>query len=55
MWCEWMDLKRINMLETPLNEISSLNDPWEAQYTDVLITFHLKNNFFLRYHELLFL
>ena len=30
MWCEWMDLKRIYMSETPLKDISLLNDPWEA-------------------------
>ena len=30
MWCECMDLKRINISEPLKKEISSCNDPWEA-------------------------
>ncbi len=30
MWCEWMDLKRINVPEVSTNDISSWTDPWEA-------------------------
>ncbi len=30
MWCEWIDLKRINMSELSTNDISSCTDPWEG-------------------------
>tara|TARA_B100000214_G_scaffold375150_1_gene360332 strand:+ start:676 stop:885 length:210 start_codon:yes stop_codon:yes gene_type:complete len=30
MWCEWMDLKKINMPEISTNKFNSLNDPWEV-------------------------
>jgi len=30
MWCEWMDLKKINISETyPYNDSSNLTDPWD--------------------------
>tara|TARA_Y100001968_G_scaffold224774_1_gene207492 strand:- start:396 stop:608 length:213 start_codon:yes stop_codon:yes gene_type:complete len=29
VWFEWIDLKRINKSEIPLNEISLLNDLWD--------------------------
>ena len=30
MWCEWMDLKRINVSETFNDNMSSLTDPWDS-------------------------
>ncbi|WP_269605256.1 hypothetical protein [Prochlorococcus marinus] len=30
MWCEWLDLKKINVSELSVNDISSLNDPWKG-------------------------
>tara|TARA_Y100000766_G_C18344115_1_gene336301 strand:- start:124 stop:333 length:210 start_codon:yes stop_codon:yes gene_type:complete len=30
MWCEWMDLKRINVSETFSNDNSSWADPWQV-------------------------
>ena len=30
MWCEWIDLKRINGVEISEKDISSCNDPWES-------------------------
>ena len=30
MWCEWMDLRKINLPETSKKDISSWTDPWEA-------------------------
>ena len=30
MWCEWMDLRRMNVSETSTNDISSWTDPWES-------------------------
>ena len=30
MWCEWLDLKNTNVSESSVNDISSLNDPWEV-------------------------
>tara|TARA_Y100001968_G_scaffold141708_1_gene129531 strand:+ start:73 stop:282 length:210 start_codon:yes stop_codon:yes gene_type:complete len=29
MYCEWMDMKELNLSEIPTKEISSLTDPWE--------------------------
>ncbi len=30
MWCEWKDLKRINVTEISKCEIASWTDPWEC-------------------------
>ena len=30
IWCEWMDMKRINTAKISTNHISPLNDPWEG-------------------------
>ena len=30
MWCEWMDMKRVNMHETSEKDSYSLTDPWES-------------------------
>ena len=30
MWCEWMEMKRINLSEISTNDITSSNDPWEG-------------------------
>ena len=30
MWCEWMDLKKINVSKISTNVVSSCNDPWLA-------------------------
>ena len=30
MWCEWMDLKRLNLSGISKNDIPSSTDPWEA-------------------------
>ena len=32
MWCEWMELKRINSSEMSKNDLPSRNDPWEVLY-----------------------
>jgi len=29
MWCEWMDLKKINVSEISKNDNSSCFDPWD--------------------------
>ena len=29
MWCEWMDLQRINMHVTTKEDISTFSDPWD--------------------------
>ena len=31
MWCEWMDLKKKNVLEISKNDSSYEKDPWEAK------------------------
>ena len=30
MWCEWVDLKKINASEITKKDISSFTDPWES-------------------------
>ena len=30
MWCEWMDMKKLNVSEFSTNELSSSTDPWES-------------------------
>ena len=29
MWCEWIDLKKVNSSENSINDTSSWNDLWE--------------------------
>ena len=31
MWCEWMDLKSINVSKISTDEFSLWTDPWEAE------------------------
>ena len=31
MWCEWLDLKKINVSQISKNDTSYENDPWEVK------------------------